>query len=343
MRGVRFRFRACSVALGVALSFSCWAAPAWAQSTDRVLAEALFREGRDLMAHDKVHEACDKFAESYRLDAALGTLLNLALCHEKDGKTASAWAEFNDAAAEAAAEKDDREAFARKHLAALAAELPRLTITVPPATSNLASLELRVDGHPVGRAAWSSPFPIDPGDHEVSAGAEGKKPFALKFSVPRGAGTTNVGIPLLDDAAEAKPAVLPPPPGPATAEPAESRRSGRTQRTVGLVVGGVGIAGLAVGTILGVRAVALKNDRDGLCSSGNLCDAAGVAKDQHARDAALGSTIGFVAGGALLAGGVVLFLTAPPTRSVQSALRAVGPPAVQVGLAGERVVVGGTF
>jgi hypothetical protein len=338
MRSVRIRLRgvrASGLALAGCLACATVAPAARAQSTDRVLAEALFREGRDLMAHDKVHEACDKFGESYRLDPALGTLINLALCHEKDGKTASAWAEFNDAASEAAAEKDDREAFARKHLAALAAELPRLTITVAPATSGLPSLELRIDGHPVGRAAWSSPFPIDPGDHEVSAGAAGKKPFALKFSVPRGAGATGVSIPLLEDAPEAKAG---PPPAPAVAEPPPSQSasgSGRTQRTIGIIVGGVGVAGLAVGTILGVRAIGLKKDRDALCSSGNICDPSGVAKDQHARDTALGSTIGFVAGGALLAGGVVLFLTAAPSRATR--------PSVQVGLAGNRVVVGGSF
>jgi hypothetical protein len=168
----------------------------------------------------------------------------------------------------------------------------------------------------------------------VSAGAEGKKPFALKFSVPRGVGTTSVAVPLLEDASSATPAALAPPPaaGQAGAEPAERPRSGRTQRVLGLVVGGVGVAGLAVGAIFGVRSIALKSDRDALCSGGNLCDAAGVAKDQHARDTALASTIGFVAGGVLLASGVVLFLTAASSR-----------PAVRVGVGADRLVVGGAF
>ena len=50
-----------------------------AQSTESVLAEGLFREARDLMDAGKVVEACGKFAESYRLDRALGTLINLAV------------------------------------------------------------------------------------------------------------------------------------------------------------------------------------------------------------------------------------------------------------------------
>ena len=50
------------------------------------MAESLFREGKRLSGEHKFAEACPKFAESYKLDPGLGTLLNLAICHEVGGQ-----------------------------------------------------------------------------------------------------------------------------------------------------------------------------------------------------------------------------------------------------------------
>ena len=70
-----------------------------AATSQRALAEVLFRQGRELMAQGRVADACGKFAESLRLDVALGTSLNLAVCLETQGRLASAWSEYNRAAA----------------------------------------------------------------------------------------------------------------------------------------------------------------------------------------------------------------------------------------------------
>src|SRR6476659_2421968 len=100
-------------------------------NTDRQIAETLFEQGRALMDEKKWAEACPKLAESQRLDPGGGTLLNLAICHEESGETATAWAELNDALAIALREdRNDREDIARAHIAALEPRLARLQVRV---------------------------------------------------------------------------------------------------------------------------------------------------------------------------------------------------------------------
>src|SRR6185369_12155545 len=69
----------------------------YAQS-DSAIAQSLFDEGRKLMNEKKFAEACPRLERSYKLDPAAGTLLNVAVCHEGLGRTATAWNEFREAA-----------------------------------------------------------------------------------------------------------------------------------------------------------------------------------------------------------------------------------------------------
>ena len=144
------------------------AARAGAEPTDeeKAVADLRFREGRELLADKKVDLACAKFAESARLFPRAGVLLNLASCHETQGKIASAWTEY--ALANSAAHKEgraDREEIAQKKIAALKDELSWLTIQVPAGTEG--GLEVRRDGVAVGRGAFGVAIPVDPGEHVV--------------------------------------------------------------------------------------------------------------------------------------------------------------------------------
>jgi hypothetical protein len=108
------------------------AAPAEGESDERALATALFREGRRLMAEGRPAEACPKLEESQRLDPGGGTLLNLALCHELEGRTATSWSEFANALSIARRDhRDDRAAEAQRHMASLEPKLARLRLVVP--------------------------------------------------------------------------------------------------------------------------------------------------------------------------------------------------------------------
>ncbi|HMJ10468.1 MAG TPA: hypothetical protein VK524_03625, partial [Polyangiaceae bacterium] len=160
--------------VGAALLLVCALASnsAGAQSsTDAVLAETLYRQGRELMAAGKAAEACPKFAESHRLDPATGTQLNLASCYEAVGKLASAWLAYTEAAVTARRDgRVDRVRFAEERIALLEPKLSRLTINVSPG-ADAAGLEVRLNGALLGAASRGVPSPVDPGTYRIEATA----------------------------------------------------------------------------------------------------------------------------------------------------------------------------
>src|SRR5688572_721955 len=160
--------------------------PALGQAAnERTMAEALFRQGRELMGAGNYAAACPKFAESHRLDPGGGTLLNLAVCHEEQGKLATAWAEFQEALAVARADgREDRIALAEQRIAALEPQLARLTVTVPPDAPE--DMVLVVNGTPVGAAAWGAPMPVDAGTVRVEAQASGRRKFLENVEIRDG-------------------------------------------------------------------------------------------------------------------------------------------------------------
>src|ERR1700685_1339046 len=133
-KGPAGRLAALAPFIAIAISFAN--SPARADTTDeqKALALRLFDEGRSLLAAGKVAEACPKLEESRRLDPLPGTVLNLAVCHEKQGLAASAVAEFYQARAMAERDKrGDRVALANDHLRALESQVSNLVIVVGPA------------------------------------------------------------------------------------------------------------------------------------------------------------------------------------------------------------------
>jgi len=71
-------------------------------------------------------------------------------------------------------------------------------------------------------------------------------------------------------------------------------------------------------------------------NNSKLCDAVGVALGEDAFGAAAVSTVGFIAGGAGLVGGTILFLTAPsgPAKSTTARPRFEAAPIVGFGVGG---------
>jgi hypothetical protein len=293
------------------LAASVWlgSAPVEAQSTDKAAtAESLFQEGKSLMAARNFVAACPKLAESQRLDPSTGTLTALALCHEGEGKSASAWAEFMEVVV--LARKDgrvDREKLARTHAAALEKTLSRLSIVVPPAIGALDGFTVRRDGEEVGQASWGSPLPVDPGVHAIEATARGKLLWKTTITVgPMGA-KESVTVASLEDAPPPPAAVLSTPALPVPVA-ADAGRGGGT-RVVAFVLGGVGVAALGVGSYFGVEAITKSQDAKKVCTPQVCTSQSAVAENNTAKTYALVSDFTIGAGIAALGVGAVLFLT----------------------------------
>jgi hypothetical protein len=246
---------------GFVAASSLVAGTAAAQSpgAEVALAEMLYRQGRQLMAEGKTSEACPKFAESYRLDAATGTLLNLAACHEAEKKLATAWLEYTEAITLARRDKrEDRIRFAQERLTSIEPKLSRLTVIVPPA-SEVPELEVQVDHVSVRRAAWGVPAPVDPGSHTIEARAKGRKAWSKQMTVDREATNITVTIPLLD--AEPVEATAPPPVEPA-APPPGAETFVRPIPTSAYVAGAVTIALTAGAVGTGVAYLSKRSQYD---------------------------------------------------------------------------------
>ena len=270
---------------------------------NHVAAEALFDEGLRLFDQGKVAEACPKFASSYKLDPASGTLLNLGRCYEKLNKTASAWVAYRDLVSVAHKENNPkREAQAKQLADKLQPKLAKLTIDAPDGVT------IKLDENTVNAAELRTPVPIDPGDHVIEASAPSKKPWTKSLKIT-GAENAMVAVPPLQDEAVA---AAPPPPPPAPPPPPPEPGLGPL-RIAALASGGLGVVGLAFGGVFGGIALSHASDARDHCVT--RCDAPGLEARADARSAADISTVGLIAGGVFLAGGVVLWLVAPQKRS----------------------------
>jgi len=153
------------------------------EANSPALAEGLFARGRQLMQEGQYKQACEALSASYRLDPAGGTLLNLAVCHERAGQLATAYAEFQEALRMARRDaRDDRVSIASEQLEALRARFSTLEIRVE-ASVQPESIQVLLDGVQVPAVGWNIRVPIDGGAHHVQARAQGEQEFSQRVTV----------------------------------------------------------------------------------------------------------------------------------------------------------------
>ncbi|XYI00651.1 tetratricopeptide repeat protein [Sorangium sp. So ce1128] len=338
------------VGLGLCAALISGALPAQAEpsAAEKAAAESLFDGALDLMKQGRNEEACPRLEQSYRIDPGIGTLLYLAECYEKTGRTASAWATFRQAMSESrAAGQAERARKAQARAARLDPLLSKLSVSVAAEDAAIEGFSVRVDGKALERSLFGIAMPRDPGEIAIEASAPGHETWKTTVKLGDNKAEANVEVPPLKKL-EAPPPAPPEPPRSAAspAEPTAPPRAaappvesgGDTARLLGLVVGGAGVVGLGVGTFFGVKAISKNGDAEEYCKGGTTCeDRRGVTLTEEASSAATVSNIAFGVGAAAAVGGAVLYFVVAPrqTSRVQ-----VGPivDARNVGLR-----VGGTF
>lgn len=292
-------------------------------AADLAVAEALFREGKQLLEQGQFDAACPKLDESRRIDPAGGTLLLLGICYEAAGKIASAWVVYGEALA--VAEKDgraDRAKRAKESMANLEKRLSYLTVKVAPEIAALEGFEIQRDSSEIRKATHGVAVPVDPGKHFITAKAKGYKLARIEVEIGQNGDRRDVEISALEKEEEK----APPPPDINSQKQtgntivlqklstAEGAKSGGARRVTGLLLGGAGVVSLGIGTFFGLQAKSDHDDALSRCPASPCGDQEGVNLNESAKTNALIADITVGAGIALVGTGVVLILLNPSSE-----------------------------
>lgn len=295
---MRARLTTLALASLLAVHSSAHAQPAAAANQ----ADTLFAEGQALLQKGNLAEACAKMEASYALDPAQGTLLNMAFCHEKQGRLGLSFREYRRAAARAERENDQgRHRFASGHATELEAKLVHLEW---PAAQQKLVVAIAVDGDAV-EGDPNRVF-VEPGKHVLE----------VKSTTGRHEQVVQVGplvgrslvVPLALPP-PAQPPSAPPKSAPFAAPPDGSNHDGSgTKKIVGWTTIGVGAAAIGLGAGFGIGTFSEKSSAERTCR-GELCDAEGMSHANRANTFAVVSTIAFAVGLVAIGAGTYLVLS----------------------------------
>ena len=302
-------------AFGVLLA----SASAHAQSVE---AETLFREGKKLLKQGKVAAACDKLEASDRLEASVGTELNLADCRARNHQLASAWATFEKATVSAKVAHDSkRQAEAKRRAKELEPRLLYFTVNVP-TESRIDGLEIKRNAIPVDPELWNQGVPIDAGEYELTAEAPGYVMWIKRVTLAGEGQKASVDVPVLEKQAapaqpakphhkQSAPADMPLPPE--QPPPVEQSSSWTGTRKGAIAIGILGLAAAGGGLAYGLHGNDLENQSDALCPTTSCNNPTALQLNSDARSAALNSDIGYVTGGALVGTAIIMWIIGSPS------------------------------
>jgi hypothetical protein len=219
---------------------------------------------------------------------------------------------------------------------------PTIVFSVKDAAgTDVSAVRVSVDGRKLADRLDGKALAVDPGTHRFSFEWAGQPPVTRQLLVREG---EKGRLELIDTTAPvgasasggASPKGFTSAFEAGTAVPDHGGQSGATQRLWGYGLGGAGIAGLAGGAVFGLVALGASNDSKNECAISN-CQNHQAAQNDHDKAATFStaSTVAFIAGGALVALGATLVLSAPHDGHMALRLTpSVGPSVANLALQG---------
>jgi hypothetical protein len=288
--------------------------PCFGEERDPTAADALFRAGRDALGRGDARTACPVFGESYRLDPAVGTLLNLAECEALIGRLADATEHYR-RVLESLDESDERVTLVRSRLSELSPRVPTLVLLRGPGLPS--ATKVVRDGVSLTPASFGVPLPANPGRHELVVTSPGTVPRHYTVSVAEAESKTlilEVGPP------------APPPPKPTALlsmkPPPSPAGGGRKAIAYGLLGAGV-VSALSTG-VLAWQYAAARSDVLSHCPTVHGCDNAGLRAAGAASFLQAATVAGGVATALCLGGGLSFILLDPGSKGGRSGVGGIG-------------------
>ena len=267
--------------------------PAWniARADEKADAQKLLDQGNRAAGEGDYLTALDRFQAAYARYKSPKLLLNIGVMLRQLGRNAEAAAVYGaylrDPEADPSRAKD-----VRRMLGEIDDLVGRIRVRV-----NRPGATVRLDGRELTGLGEGDAVLVEPGEHTL---------VAEHPSYPSVVATVRVAR------REARVVEL------VLGDP------GISQRTIGIVTGALGLAGMAAGGVAGVVAAVKNHAAASHCMNNTSCDAEGVSLGATAKTSATVSTAALAAGGGVLALGLVLYLTSPnpsakPNRGAQRA------------------------
>jgi hypothetical protein len=208
-----------------------------------------------------------------------------------------------------------------RRVANVNADTPTVVFEVKDGAGNdLSNVTVRVDGKPSSDPLEGTALSLDPGPHQFHFGAAGQLPVDVTLVLREGEKGRRervvIGTPPV------VPVAAPPVTGSPSPEKQEAPQADHGRRVFGLVMGGTGVVGLGLGGVFGGLAASAWSTAKSECPLHVNCSTQALSDHDKASTLATTSTVGLIVGGALLAGGVIVFATAPSGDSPTVGLQA---------------------